>query len=202
MARYRAVAVISCWLMLAGLPAQATQLVSSDIDRVGERFRVRAVVKVRVPAHEVMLRLRDPDQVKRYNPQITAVEHLPPGRHPGTRRFIDYTTACVWFFCVDYRNIMQLVSDERYIRLTVENPGSDFRYGKVVWEIHALGDAETRVSFDAELEPSFWVPPALGTTLLGTQTTGTIYRMMELISCEYRGRADCESRRFEDEYEF
>jgi hypothetical protein len=75
------------------------------------------------------------------------------------------TNSCAIIFCkemVVFENVQELPGG--YVQVDVDPAQSDFHYGRMLWQItpHENG---TRVSFDGELVPSFWVPPLLGPAL-------------------------------------
>lgn len=147
---------------------------------------------VKVPEIYARNVLMNPDRFNQLNSAVVEIEHLPE-KDPGIRRFREKTFVCALFFCITYQNIMQLaLLKNRDIELKVEPEGSDFEYGHVVWRTASLGETYSRLSFHAETKPSFWVPPVLGTMILGSRMTDVLYEMVRRMECDYGGKTVCD----------
>jgi hypothetical protein len=104
----------------------------------------------------------DYDGLHRLSSSIIESRRLPPSATDAERRRVVYR-ACFLIYCftaimveaVRYPSPGQMVS-------IVEPEGSDFRAGTSEWEFSQVGEAQTRVRFHSQLEPSFWVPPVVG----------------------------------------
>lgn len=75
-------------------------------------------------------------------------------------------SACVLFFCKRIRKVEEMRIEDGGDIVTVALPDeSDFSYARERW--HIKGDAlHTHVAYEAELVPSFYVPPLIGPILL------------------------------------
>ena len=84
-----------------------------------------------------------------------------PGDPVKIRRMVSQT--CVLFFCFKASAVVQVKEiNNRVIITTVDATQSDFDYGRTRWEITPNDEQTTRVHFQSELKPSFWIPPLIG----------------------------------------
>jgi hypothetical protein len=174
--------------MIFASMAQAVEIESVQASRAGQRYVVELVMTVDIPESYVRAILLDPDRVVKVNTELVGVQHL-PSEVPGVRRFRDHTMACVWIFCVDYYNTLNMKQlDSGQIQILVEPEHSEFEYGKFVWQTHALGPDQSSLRFYSETIPGFWVP-SLG--LLRSRMQQGLQRMAIKMECEYRGDQLC-----------
>ena len=72
------------------------------------------------------------------------------------------TDGCVLFFC---RRVKQLVTvtelGRGYIMSITDPQHSDLEYGRTLWQVMDEGST-TRIKYNAEFVPDFWVPPLFG----------------------------------------
>lgn len=84
-----------------------------------------------------------------------------PGDPFKRRRMISQT--CVLFFCFKASAVVEVNEINNTVIITTVDPSeSDFDYGKTRWEITSIDGKTTRVHFQSELKPSFWIPPLIG----------------------------------------
>ncbi len=182
--------------MLAGT-SQAVELESVEASRSGSgpRYFVELVMAIDTPETFARTILQNPDRVVRVNDELVDVVHL-PADEAGVRRFRDHTIACVWLFCVNYHNTINMrVLDNGDIRLMVEPQESRFEYGKFIWKTQSLAPERARLSFYAETTPGFWVPT---TGILKSRMKQGLHRMAIRMECEYRGDRICAQAKWVD----
>ena len=85
----------------------------------------------------------------------------------GRKRTLLLINACLLFFCFDSR-MVQEVSEQDNLLVTsvVDASQSDFRYGTNRWRLVALPENRTKLIYNCEKEPAFWVPPVIGPWLI------------------------------------
>lgn len=135
---------------------------ASVIYRSG-RFIVHTEVLIALSPARVRHILGDYRNLPKVNSGITAVILLQQ-RARATRMRV-FAHACVWFYCRGYswlQTAKQLPSGDI---VTVIDPQpheqSDFESGTLRYRFIAEGE-RTRLLFDAELTPAFWLPPMIG----------------------------------------
>src|SRR3569833_3011742 len=88
-------------------------------------------------------------------------------------------SACVLLFCKNVHKIEELrrLADGDIVTLALPGQG-DFGYARERWRISG-DDRRTRVEYEAELVPSFFVPPLIGPYLL----KGKLFLLLSVFVC-------------------
>jgi uncharacterized protein YndB with AHSA1/START domain len=84
-------------------------------------------------------------------------------------------------FCKSIRRVERITETPPY-ELTAEViPGeSDLKSGFVRWRLYPEGEG-TRLVYESEMEPDFWVPPVLGDALMSRSIRNTTQEMIERV---------------------
>lgn len=91
-------------------------------------------------------------------------------------------------FCKSIRRVERVVEDPPYeLRSEILPAESDLKSGAVRWRLTPEGDG-TRLRYDSEMEPDFWVPPLLGEGLVGRSFRRTTQQMIERVEGLARGQ--------------
>ncbi|MEM9057119.1 MAG: SRPBCC family protein, partial [Pseudomonadota bacterium] len=117
------------------------------------------------PIEDVFDILSDYDSFERVS--STFVESHFVEREPDGSGVV-YTKAkgCVAFFCSTIERTETLeVEAPTFIQTSVVPGTSDVDEGVARWRLESEGDG-TRVLYEMEMKPNFWVPPLLGTFLM------------------------------------
>ena len=148
-------------LLLFGAQARGGEVLSTAVDYADKRYFVELVVLVDAPVGAVHQVMTDYDQLTRINDAIKESEILfSTDKH--THRVRTRTESCVLFFCVNMLRVEDVEElPNNIIIATMVGEQSDFRYGHSRWKITPEND-KTRVSFNSDLQPDFWVPPLIG----------------------------------------
>lgn len=167
---------------------EAATLERIDTSRQGERYRVEMKLVAAIPEGFAREILESPERVVEVSEELVGVEYL-PSSVPGVRRFRDHTRTCIWLFCVDYHNTidMRLLANGD-IQLTVDPDKSEFKYGVFTWRTRALNVNQTQLSFVSESTPGFWIPSV---RLLESKMRRGIQRMVRRMECEYHQDKIC-----------
>ena len=153
-------ALLGLWFFSAPLAAGSVAHVEVE-HRADGRYAVRLNVGIAAPAAKVRALLTDYAHLSRINPAVKKSEIL-ARLGPGAYRVRTVIKACVWFFCVTLRQVQDVTQRPNGDIVAVTLPAqSNFSYGRARWRVHDEHGG-TRVSFDAQLQPSFWVPPLIG----------------------------------------
>ncbi len=111
-------------------------------------------------------------------------------RESRVLRRIDARTAEVYtlvkgcvavIFCKSVRRV-ELVTENAPYELTAEviSGESDLKSGLVHWQLSPEGEG-TRLLYDSEMEPDFWVPPLLGDALMSRSIRNTTEEMIDRV---------------------
>jgi hypothetical protein len=84
----------------------------------------------------------------------------------GNRHKIFFVSrACVWVFCETIKQVAIVTDlDQGYIMSNAIKEKSDLQYGRTLWQLIDEGKT-TRVIYNADYVPDFWVPPIIGSSI-------------------------------------
>lgn len=150
--------------------ASAYQVQQVSVDRHGDRYDLHMTVELDVAASAAYAALADPMLLPRINPAVREVSVTRTGGSSSTdKRVATVIRLCVSFFCRRLRQVqdMQFAADDQAYRIhaKVLPQLSDLRHGEANWHLIPCG-SRTCLSFDAQLEPDFWIPPLIGPWLV------------------------------------
>ena len=149
-------------LLVAVIPRlSAGDLTELQVTENGGVYHVRMVMVVYVPAKYVRDVLTDYAHIYRLNPSITESEIL-PSPEQGVVRVRTLMRGCVTFFCQDVgrvEDVRELETGD--LRAEIVPELSNLRSGSAGWKIQPLGE-HTQVTYQADMEPDFFVPPVIG----------------------------------------
>ncbi|MEO0423653.1 MAG: SRPBCC family protein [Pseudomonadota bacterium] len=151
-----------CWLLvLVAGPTWAVEIEALSVVRKGRTFQTSAVFLVDVPREQVMRAATDFERMGDVNPAVvdTTVAPLASGETRVTTTLYD----CVALVC----RTVTLVEDVRHhatgrLSTRVVPSAGDFTGGGATWRFDETAHG-TRVHYEGEIRPSFWVPRLLGT---------------------------------------
>ncbi|MGQ0619286.1 MAG: hypothetical protein ACT4QA_05105 [Panacagrimonas sp.] len=160
--------VLPCLFLVASSTAVAYEIDSLDVQHEASRYRVELHVKLDVPAADAYAAFADVDRLPAINPAVKTVRSI-SGAPAGASRVYTDIRVCVALFC---RHLEQ-VQDMRYaphagggaINATVIPELSNLRFGEARWTLDDCA-GRTCLSFVAQLEPAFWIPPFIGPWLI------------------------------------
>jgi hypothetical protein len=171
--------------LLGGEPAAAAQMLSMEVERDGDRYRVDSHTLLQAPAEAVFDVLSDYDRLHELSSVFEETRTVE--RSADGSRQIVYLRArgCVLFFCKTLERYEQL-SLSPYREIVAEaiappppapagdasgsEPGTDaaegddvgqIAYARSTWRLEEQADG-THVYYAMEMEPDFWVPPLVG----------------------------------------
>jgi hypothetical protein len=172
-------------LWLFGSSLYAGELVHASVKHDDKRYIVEIEMLLDAGLAHVQRLLTDYDHLTRLNSAIRE-SNLIYSLDEHTHRVHVVAEACVSFFC---KRISQVQDVEELpggvIIATVVPEKSDFDYAHARWKISAEG-LRTRISFNTDLKPSFWVPPLIGPLLiekkLREETLATLEGLERLVT--------------------
>lgn len=155
-------------LPLLAAPAGAATIETLTVRHDGPRYQVEMSVQLRAPPAAAYAAFADPANLARINPAVQQATVLQRGGD-GQARIYTEVHVCALLYC----KLLRQTQDMRYaprpdggeLSADVVAEGSDFRYGHARWQFQPDG-AATRLHFQAELEPAFWIPPVVGPWLV------------------------------------
>ena len=158
---------MSC-LAAISLPSGAEDIRNLQVTEEHGRYTVSFDAVLNVPVGTARPFMTEPANWPRLSEIITdavVVEQLGDG---GQKVHVSFS-ACVLFFCKSIRKVEEMRREANGDIVTLALPEeSDFDYARERWRID--GDhRHTHVSYEAELVPSFYVPPLIGPYILKTK---------------------------------
>ncbi len=152
-------------LLLVFTGALAGEVLQSAVEYDGDVYDLSVVAFIDAPPDQVLNALTNYQQLSQVNPDIIESEILlvySPTRH----RVRSLLKVCILIFCKHIRQVQDVTQvNDRVIEAVILPENSDFEYGIARWELVAQGDA-TRMHFDAQFRPAFWIPPLIGSWLV------------------------------------
>ncbi len=145
--------------------ATAGDVIEATVTNEDKRYFVNLEVVINADARHVFKILTDYENLTSISDSITE-SNLIYSLSDNDHRVKVTTKACVTFFC---KTIVQIQDVEQLpgmviISTTIPDK-SDVDYAHARWKITS-NDGLTHVSFNADLKPSFWVPPLIGPPLI------------------------------------
>ena len=84
----------------------------------------------------------------------------------GKPRYYTRMEGCMLLFCKSFVRVGELTLTPHSEIVALADPEeSDFKYSQERWQLRADGEG-TILKYEFELEPSFWVPPVIGTYVM------------------------------------
>ena len=141
--------------------AVAATVLHTEVEHKAGRYTVTFEFRVSAGADAVRRRLTDYDHLVRLSRVVQKSEQLPPG-DDGRPRVRVVMRSCFLFFCQTVLKLETVTEfpDGRLI-IVADPTESDYRYSRVEWQIRAEA-TQTHVTYHAEHEPAFFVPPLIG----------------------------------------
>lgn len=174
-------------LLLAAIaPARAADVLSLVVAEEEGRYTVAFDTLVDAPyatVYPMMLNPADWPKLSRIVAEARVLAELPG----GGRKIAMTLQDCILFFCKTLRKVEEFsVPTEGHIDTLAVPAQSDFSYARERWHIYTEG-ARTRVSYQAEMVPSFYVPPLIGPYIIKTRMRSLLIHTIE--NLELLGRS-------------
>ncbi len=153
------VSLISLLALPALLPA--AEIRSVQMEKLEANYQVRAETYLQAPPEFVFAILMDYDEFHRLTRGITHTRWLPDS-HQDLPLAYTRIDSCVAFFCRKLEKVetVRVISAARFETEALPQQ-SDFRRYRTRWQLSAEGPG-TRIIYELEMEPDFWVPPLIG----------------------------------------
>jgi hypothetical protein len=148
-------------LLIFSLNTQAAEITSSSAEYKNNRFIIKVVGVVSSSQESIFALLTDYANLTKTSPKLIESKII---RQDGDATIVkNIARGCVWFFCKDIINTQRATTIPiKHIQATTIPAGSNLKFGKMVWDIKKV-ESGTEISYCAEIEPDFFVPPLIGT---------------------------------------
>ncbi|MGH8399679.1 MAG: SRPBCC family protein [Gammaproteobacteria bacterium] len=156
-------AAVSLLLLTAG--AAGAELHTIQVSNQGDRYHLSTDISIAAPPAQVYKVLTDYNHLTRISGAIL-VSRLVKQIDAHTALVYVETRACVAFFCRTLRQTQQVVELTPQDIVAQSLPEqSNVRMGAASWHLEAEGEG-TRLHWQDTLEPTFWIPPVIGASLM------------------------------------
>lgn len=151
------VALVTVW---TPVPLRAAQLENIDVRFEGGVYHASAEVLLNTSRDHVLEILTDYDRLKRLNTEILE-SNVVEWKNRRTAVVHIKLKTCLFVFCFSTTTLQSFEVRDDEILVTIFPKEGEFRSGWVRWRLIPDGD-RTRLSYQTDLVPDFWVPPFIG----------------------------------------
>ena len=143
----------------------AGEVVKSSVALDSGIYTVDVLVRIEAPLEVVFQAITDYDRLTEINASIIE-SYIVETQGADRYRVFTRVKFCVLFFCKQIRQVQDMVEyGPALVKATILPELSDFDSGHASWDLITADDV-TYMQFNTEVDPSFWVPPLIGTWLL------------------------------------
>jgi len=153
----------ACLFALFAARTRAGEVLLTEVTHDEGRYTVRFDVRIAAPRDRLAFYLTDYGNYAKYFDSVTASRVEPRGA--ASRVFLTLSS-CILFFCRSVRiaKDVRTAPDGAIVGRIVAGE-SDFEEAEERWRVTAENGA-TRLRYEAELVPAFYVPPVIGPWLI------------------------------------
>ncbi len=140
----------------------AGEIESAHVEHEGNDYQLHLVMRVDADKEELLALLTDHENFHQLSEVMLESSLVKDAPEDKTRRRLVVGT-CIVFFCFKVVMVedMELFPDGRLVALMVPEQ-SDFKSGRAEWQVKARGPGRSEMVYSFNLQPDFWVPPAIG----------------------------------------
>ena len=149
-------------------------------------FHVLLVALLDAPPASIGAVLKDYEDYPRLDPRIRTSERIGSGRG-GEVLLRTLLHACEGIFCRDVTRVERVAEGPDSLAATIVPQGSEVRRGTTLTRWQAYGSG-TRVTYEAEFEPDFWVPAIIGRRFVAHGLRDSTLELFTNIEARARGR--------------
>jgi hypothetical protein len=181
----RSTIALLVFLQLAGSSALALTAVTLDVSVAAGVYRVKFDALLDAPVEGVARVLTDYVAYASLDPRIRSSEVV--GTAPdGAPLVKTRIRACAGFFCRDVRRVERVTFENGALVARALPERSDLRSSVARTEWRAEGD-RTRVTYEAEFTPDFWVPAVISRGYAGRMLRESVLELFENVEEQARG---------------
>lgn len=164
MRTFLAATLVMSFLMV--FPAGAAEFQSFSVEHDDGRYIVSVDVILDVPVSPVRKVITDYDHLTWISGAIKKSQHLDSPRE-GISTVYTESRVCVLFFCKTVEQVQRVDETDPFnIVVTALPEYSDVKYSKAVWNLEPVEDDQTRLQWQLEMEPDFFIPPVIGPSMV------------------------------------
>ncbi|MGD8784639.1 MAG: hypothetical protein PVG75_09380 [Thioalkalispiraceae bacterium] len=158
---HRVIIVVFIYVLCG--PVRAGELLEYYVDEMDDHFLLHLDMRVSAKHKQIKDILMDFSKMPEVN--NTVVESRLIESEDKKHKIFFVSKGCVWIFCQTIKQVAMVTElDQGYIMSNVIAEESDLHYGRTLWQLIDEGET-TRVIYDADYVPGFWVPPFVGSAI-------------------------------------
>ncbi len=140
-----------------------------EVLRDQDHYQVTVDTRIRAPAERILAVLKDFDHLTRLHRTVVKSRIL--NRRDDQTRVYVRVRGCILFVCRTLTQTLDFKPDPQrnYMVADVDPAHSDFKYGRMQWELQAETSNVTQLRYQADLVPDFWIPPLIGPWAMKSQ---------------------------------
>ena len=152
-------------LLLTNCLAHAGNIITAKVEHTDKQYFISLEIIINADSQRVYKILTDYENLTKLSDGIEDSQ-LIYSLSDNDHRVMVKTKACVTFFCKTINQVQDVEELPNMVIITTSLPEkSDVDYAHARWKITAE-DGLTRINFNSDLKPSFWIPPLIGPPLI------------------------------------
>ncbi|MCK4743394.1 MAG: SRPBCC family protein [Sulfuriflexus sp.] len=152
-------------LLFVNILANAGDIIEAKVEHKDKQYFVTLEAVINADTQRVYKILTDYENLTRLSDSIKE-SRLIYSLSDTDHRVHVTTKACVTFFCKSIRQVQNVEELPNMVIITTSLPSkSDVDYAHARWKLESE-DGLTRIYFNSDLKPSFWIPPLIGPLLI------------------------------------
>ena len=170
------VTIFMCMMFASAV--SAGELIHSSVEHDSNRYILEFEMRISANPQRVYELITDYNKLDQVSDSIEKSELL-SSKDEQHHRVRVVSDACVLFFCKTIKQVQDIEEiNKQTVISTIIPEQSDFDYAHARWHIQKEG-AGTRVSFNVDLKPSFWVPPLIGPPIIKSKLEDEVRSTIE-----------------------
>jgi hypothetical protein len=141
------------------------EIITAEVSHHDKRYFVELEVLINAPADAVYRLLTDYNHLTRLH-EMFRESQLVFSLDKHNHRVRVVSKACITYFCKEVVQVQDVEEKNNNVIIAKVLPDkSDFVYAHAFWKVIEDG-YRTRLIFNTDLKPKFWVPPLIGPLLI------------------------------------
>lgn len=169
--------------MLAGLLSLpvgsfAAEIQHAAVAHIGKRYQVELDIIIDADSHQVYKLLTDFNNLKQLNDNIIESYKVYSLSDTDHRVFVR-TEGCITFFCKEVTLVEDVEELAGGVIINTAVPEkSSVAFAHTRWKVTPMGH-RTRLEYNTDLKPNFWIPPLIGPPLIEKTLRGEALTIAE-----------------------
>jgi len=152
-------------LLSTNITVNAGDVIEAKVEHKDKQYFVTLEVVINADSQQVFRLLTDYENLTSLSDSIKE-SRLIYSLSDNDHRVQVKTKACVTFFCKTINQVQDVEELPGMVIVTTSIPAkSDVDYAHARWKVTAENGL-TRINFNSDLKPSFWIPPVIGPPLI------------------------------------